>query len=230
MERLRARNALVFYLAWLGGNAIILALSLSDGLREFVPFLIPENLFTLLGLSEVFFILFLWPLFLPGIMSGRAVVSEDQLFSGETAKVSILVLQMLMLFLLVLPLAMICFALSGVPAGTFIKTHILLFASAIYVASFFVLTMHRKRPIGSIYYSIIFAACAGAPLLYFLLREFGDMSVAALSAFSPFWVLADLDATALGMQSWVSASLLYLGAAVTIFVLAAIKARSQRDG
>ncbi|MBI2900741.1 MAG: hypothetical protein HYY17_11205 [Planctomycetes bacterium] len=219
MARVNLQRTIVVYLAWLGFIGTGLVLVLSDIAPVLSAYVRPENLYNFLLYSELFFVLALWPLFIPRILSedreappvtaesGQALDAArgpaDRAAGGGApqsgaapcqGQVHILMLQVVLLFVFVLPLAFICQNISNLGLWTFFKGQLQVAVLACFVAALFSLAADRKWRAAPAYYLGFFLSCAGLPFLYYLVLEFTGAPLGFLGIFSPFWAASRLDA------------------------------------
>lgn len=184
MVRANLQRTILVYLSWLAFVSVGLVAVLADVL-PFVPaYVRPDNLFHFLVEAELFFVLVLWPLFIPKILAEET-----------DAKANILLLQVVVLFVFVLPLAFLCQSISNLDLWTFFKGQLQVAVLASFIAALFTFAAAKKWKIGPAYYLGFFVLSAGLPFLYYLLYEYANASPGFLAAFSPFWAASRLDAT-----------------------------------
>jgi len=139
----------------------------SENYRAFTEI---ENTYRGLIAAELFFVIFVWPLF-----SRRA---------GATGAPALA-----MLLVLSVPLVLIAVSVSNVSAAQVLRTQSLLFAvGAAAVAACKLMRRAGEQP-GRFYY-LAAAALAGAlPLAQFVLLDVAGRGLQWLSCFSPFWAM-----------------------------------------
>ncbi len=220
MVRVNLQRAIVVYLTWLGFIGGALALILSDFAPIISSYVRPENLFHFLLYSELFFILVLWPLFIPKVLQEER---ENPPASARSGEVHILLLQVVFLFVLVLPLAFLCQNISNLGLWTFFKGQLQAAVLASFVAALFALATDRKWRVTPAYYLGLFVSAAGLPFLYYLVLEFAGASLGFLAVLSPFWAASRVEA---GSSALVQS--LIFGAAATGLLLVPAFVRGPR--
>src|SRR5262249_30372937 len=157
----------LLYLTWLGVISSMLILSLADVLPFKVSFVRPDNLFVCMTECQVFFVLLVWPLFIPSI------TREEPDPDPQAGAVHLLLLQISVLLVFALPLALICSNVANVSALTFLRGQALVAALAAFVSVLYAVTMERKWRVGPWYFLGMFLASAGLPFAAYLARDFG---------------------------------------------------------
>lgn len=190
--RIDVPRAIVMYLLWLGLISGSLIVAMSDALPVKVGFLHPDNVFTLLIEAELFFVLVIWPFFVPKLLKP---VTID---TAKTNESHLLVLQVLVLFIVGLPVALLCTSLSDVGAVPFLAGHLLVAAAASFVAALHDLAIERKFAFAPVYFAVAFAIAGLAPFVDFLRwgREGGSGMPGLLTWVSPFWTASRLEGSA----------------------------------
>ncbi len=219
MVRVELQKAVLLYLTWLGIMAAALILVLADVLPFRLSFVRPENLFLCLTECQVFFVVVVWPLFIPSIT--RTDADPD----ARSGQVHLLLLQICVLLIFALPLALICSNVSNVGALTFLKSQALVAALAGFVASVYAFALDRRWRLAPWYFLSAFVIAAALPYLAFLISELGagagpDLSF--LSAVSPFWGAMHLDGSVALIQAAIYGGL-------TLVLLAAASFRRRDD-
>jgi hypothetical protein len=182
MVRANLQRTILVYLSWLAFISVGLVTVLADVL-PFVPsYVRPENLFFFLVHSELFFVLVLWPLFIPKILSEE-----------PDAKANILLLQVVVLFVFVLPLAFLCQSISNLDLWTFFKGQLQVAVLASFVAALFSFAHAKRWAISPAYYLGFFVLSAGLPFVSYLLFDFHGSAAGFLAWVSPFWAASRLD-------------------------------------
>jgi hypothetical protein len=222
----RMRGFMMTFFSWIAFNALVTCVFVG----RVVPgaFVEPGNLFWCLAESELFFILVVWPLFVPALMKalpqlvnaaeGEQPGACSREMSGECP---VLLLQIVFMFVLVLPLALICKTVSGIDAGIFLKSHAVLLAAAAAVVGCFEFGSARKIAVERWYYLVLFLLAAGLPFFYYLALECFGVDASTLARLSPFWAVLELDKPSLfGLGQWVVETVLLGAAAAVLFALA----------
>lgn len=184
MVRANLQRTILVYLSFLAFVGVSLVVVLADVLPFLSAYVGPESLFSFLVHSELFFVLVLWPLFIPKILAEET-----------DPKANILLLQVVVLFVFVLPLAFLCQSISNLDLWTFFKGQLQVAVLASFVASLFTFGAAKQWKIASSYYLGFFLLAAGLPFVYYLVYEFTGKSPTFLAAVSPFWAASRLDAT-----------------------------------
>jgi hypothetical protein len=228
--RVNVPRAIGLYLVWLSFISGVLLLAMGDVLPLRLGFITPENAFTCLIEAELFFVLVIWPFFIPRLLVPRAPGVAPAPASpgvvvptGVSGEGHLLVLQVCVLFVVAMPIAFLCQNLGNVGAREFFTGHLLVATAASFVAALFSLGAERQARLGPWYILGFFVASALLPFLHFLAGAFAGRSLRFLSALSPFWGASLLDeATPL-----VSAGL-FGGAALALFLAMPFLGRAAR--
>jgi hypothetical protein len=174
------------YIAWIGGLCGAIVLMLADVLPFRPAFATPENFFTCMVVLEIFFILLVWPLFVP------AIVREGVPPPALLAHVGLLVL-------FALPLLMIAANVASVGTAGLVRSQLLVAALAVLGAG-----VAARRPSALPWYLLaVFWIAAAHPFWAFLADQLGAKAPAVSVYVSPFWgAVADQTAPA-----WVQTAL-----------------------
>jgi hypothetical protein len=179
VPRLDPQKISALAVAWVGFLGIVTLVTLAQTLPFRLTFVRPETFLTWFVRVELFFAVFLWPFFLPGL------VHEGCGILGSLAALG-------MLAVLAAPLAAAAANLSAAPAGEALSGQILVAAAAAPAAALHELSRRRGwRRAGAWYLLAALFLSAVPPFAHFLLRELagrGDLS--ALAWTSPFWAAA----------------------------------------
>ena len=111
MDRGPLQKAILLYLTWLGVIGGALIVMLGDLLPLSLSFVRADSLFTCFLQSQIFFVVFLWPLFLPVLIRG-----------GESG--TGLLVQVVVLMVFALPLSLLCANISDVSWGRLISARV----------------------------------------------------------------------------------------------------------
>ncbi|MDP6957246.1 MAG: hypothetical protein QF645_00390 [Planctomycetota bacterium] len=112
MSRVSLHETIVLYLSWLAfiTGAMLIALA---GDFPFTSLLItPGDSFQYLLYAQLFFVLVMWPKFIPKILAEDSKRPALQEGSFQTGSVSLLLIQVVVLSVFMLPVAMICLNIS----------------------------------------------------------------------------------------------------------------------
>ncbi|OHB69666.1 MAG: hypothetical protein A2W23_09105 [Planctomycetes bacterium RBG_16_43_13] len=184
------RRVILLYLFYLCFVSAVLWLFLAE-VSSHLPFVTPDNIFHLLMEAQLFFVLIIWPLVIPAVLQNTVynIKGEGQRpsLNAISGRVSVLFLQVLMFFILTLPISLMCTSIANLDWIILAKGSVYVFAIALIVAAVFDIGITRKLNIAPIYYLIIFILSAGVPFLYYLMREFYGRDAIELSVLSPFW-------------------------------------------
>ncbi|MBI2931970.1 MAG: hypothetical protein HYY16_09985 [Planctomycetes bacterium] len=181
-------RAIVLYLLWLGFISAALLCATGNVLPFGLGFISPEDAFTCLIEAELFFVLVIWPFFIPGLL-----VRKVSIPSGVSGHAHLLVLQVCVLFVVALPVAFLCQNLADVGARVFFSGHLLVATAACFVAALFGVGAERKNRVAPWYFLGFFVASAFVPFVHYVAVEFAGQSLRFLAAVSPFWGAAELD-------------------------------------
>jgi hypothetical protein len=166
----------------------------SDLLGGVLPFRIgsvrPEDVFTCLIEAELFFVLVVWPFFIHRLVVPKVEIEAPTGVGGEA---HLLVLQVVVLFVVALPIAFLCQNLANVGAREFFSGHLLVATAACLVAAIFGMGSERHVKTAPWYFLGFFVLSALVPFLQYLALEYGGGSLRYLSVVSPFWGAAQLD-------------------------------------
>lgn len=201
MVRVNLQKAILLYLSWLAVISGALILSLSDILPFKLSFVRPDNLFVCLTECQVFFVLLVWPLFIPSI------TREEPDPDPQAGAVHLLLMQICVLIVFALPLALICSNVANVSALTFLRGQALVAALAAFVSVLYAVTIDRKWRVGPWYFLGMFLVSAGLPFLSFLAGDFGGKDLSSFSLVSPFWGAAHVDGKVSLIQAGIYAGL-----------------------
>jgi hypothetical protein len=166
---------------WLGLHAAVAAgaLGTAGGLR--MPWPAPTGLFAAHACAALFFLLFLWPLLIPA--AARAEAGADSVRG--------LGVQLLLFAALGAPFALLGARVAGTGAGAALRSGAVVAAAAACVVAAFAGGRPATTRAGAAWQLAAWAAAAGAPLAWYLGREWGGADWAWLAALSPFRGAAD---------------------------------------
>jgi hypothetical protein len=181
--RIDVPRAIVMYLLWLGLISGALIIAMADALPIKLGHIRPENAFTLLIEAELFFVVIIWPFFVPRLLKP---VTIDL---AKTTESHLLVLQVLVLFVVALPVALLTTSLADVGAGEFLRGHLLVVVTASFVAAMHELADRRKVAFMPWYLLGAFTVAGLAPFADAL--RGGEPGL--LSALSPFVAAARIE-------------------------------------
>ncbi len=201
--RISVPRAIGLYVVWLSFISVVLLAALGNVLPFQAAFVTPENVFTCLIEAELFFVLVIWPFFVP-----RLLVPKVELPTGVGGEAHLLVLQVCVLFVVAMPIAFLCQNLAQVGAREFFNGHLLVATAACFVAALFGAARERQTRMAPWYFLGFFVLSAMLPFAHYLAVEFAGGSLRFLSAVSPFWGAAQLD----GAMPLVSAGIFGFGA------------------
>jgi|GEM_PF-2603591 len=194
----------------------ILWLFTSEVVQMNLSFIKPENMYICLVEAELFFILIIWPFFITPTLDENYPVPKNKFMHG---KVSILLLQILLFFILVLPYSLICQNISNVDWVILLKGYVNLLAIALLVTAIFWSAFTRKLYIEPWYYFAVIFLSIGLPFLYYIDLEFYDENLLALSVFSPFWGALYIDKNIFLGETWLVQSIIFGTSALIIYTL-----------
>jgi hypothetical protein len=192
------------YLSWIGGLCGGYFVLLGGLLPFPLPFATPANFFASIVELEIFFVLLVWPLFVPSLL--RAGCAPPALL-----------LYVAVLLLFSLPLAMIGANVSSVEAAGLVRSRALVAALAALGAG-----VAARLPSALPWYLLgVFWLSAAHPFWFFLQHQLGARAPAISVYLSPFWGAA-ADETA---PAWVQAG--FFGAAGLILLVLAGKRKAD---
>jgi hypothetical protein len=178
------------HLAWIGGLCGTIILMLADLLPYRLPFATPDKFFAAVLSLEIFFVLLVWPLFVPSLL-------------GEGMPTPMILVEVAVLLLFGLPLVLIAANVTGVDAGSVLRGQALVAALAALGAG----VAARLRPVLPWYFLAVFWLSAAHPFWAFLGDQMGAASPRMSVYLSPFWgAVADTPGPA-----WVQAAVYGLG-------------------
>lgn len=174
------------YLTWIGGLCGAVVLLLGDVLPFALTFATPGAFFLSLVQIEIFFVLLVWPLFVPSLQK-------------DGIRGLFLLASLLVLLLFALPLLLIGANISNAGARDLVRSQAQVFGLAALAAG-----VAAKRPAAMPWYLLcVFLLSTLPPLDLFLNREMGSkVHPSAASWFSPFW-----GAAAGGPAAWFQAGI-----------------------
>ncbi len=170
---------MVVYLIWLGLLSFVLGCVASEvlPLAWFTPSLLP----TVLVEAELAFLLVVWPLLLP------KVLSEANPEGGLLRDVRTVALQIAALAIFALPLGLLCAAAADARAGACLAMQAFPAGIAAGVGMLAAAARRTGRDPRRVYYLALLALSAGIPLAEFVLREVASWRGPSLAACSPFY-------------------------------------------
>jgi len=180
--------------------------------QEYRAFPEIENTYRLLMAAEVFFLVFLWPLYCgtPGAVSAPAL--------GTLLAVSV-------------PLVLIAARVSNVPLYMVARTHLLLLAIAAASAAGCKLILRIGPHARRWYYPIAAGLAGGLPMVQFIMLDMTGGGARWLSCASPLWAmeLALLPPGDVPRAYWPGALLLFAAMAAVLRLLAEAGTRGRED-
>jgi hypothetical protein len=190
------------WLAWIGGLCGAIVLLLADLLPFRLPFATPENFFACIVELEIFFVLLVWPLFVPSLLR-------------EGFEAPLLLVHVGVLILFALPLVLIGANVASVGASGLARSQALVAALAALGAG----VAARLRPALPWYLLAVFWVSAAHPFWFFLQHQLGAKAPAVSVYLSPFWGVVAAEAA----PAWVQTGL-YGVAGLVLLTLARRKA------
>lgn len=192
------------YLAWIGGLCGAVVLMLADILPFPLPFATPDRFFLCVVELEIFFILLLWPLFVPSLLRDKVAGPQVLAYAG-------------VLLVLALPLVLIAANVSSMDAAGLVRSQAHVAALAALGAG-----VAAKLPAALPWYLLaVFWISAAHPFWAFLDHQLGAKSPAVSVYVSPFWAAAAGQAA----PAWVQTGL-YGVVGVVLLVLSRRKAEA----
>ncbi|HVE40761.1 MAG TPA: hypothetical protein VNM14_12785 [Planctomycetota bacterium] len=184
------QKSAALHLAWIGGLCGAVILMLADFLPYRLPFAGPDGFFAAVLSLELFFVLLVWPLFVPSLLR-------------EGIPAPMVLIEVAVLLLFGLPLVLIAANVTGVDAGSVLRGQVLVAALAALGAG----VAARFRPALPWYYLAAFWLSAAHPFWAFLGDQMGAASPRISVYLSPFWGAVARDAS----PAWVQAAVYGLG-------------------
>jgi hypothetical protein len=163
------QKSVALHLAWISGLCGAIILMLADLLPVRLPFATPDKFFAAVIELEIFFVLLVWPLFVPGLLR-------------EQTPPPLLLVQAGVLLLFGLPLVLIAANVTGVDAMSLLRSQALVAALAALGAG-----VARFRSALPWYYLAVFWISAAHPFWAFLADQMGAPSPRMSVYVSPFW-------------------------------------------
>ena len=191
------------YLSWIGGLCAGIVVLLGNVLPFPLPFATPANFFSSIVELEIFFVLLVWPFFVPSLLRGGCAAP-------------MLLLYVAALLLLSLPLAMIAANVSSVEAAGLVRSQAHVAALAALGAGF------AARLPGALpaYLLGVFWLAAAHPFWFFLQNQLGAKAPAVSVYVSPFWGAVAAE----GTPAWVQTAVFGVGGLVLLALAAKRKA------
>jgi hypothetical protein len=218
--RVNVPRAIGLYLVWLSFISGVLLLALGDVVPMRLAFITPESAFTCLIEAELFFVLVIWPFFIPKLLVPRAPMPSIP--TGVGGEGHLLALQICVLFVVAMPVGFLCQNLANVSAREFAIGHLLVATAAGFVAALWWAGSERGVRMAPWYFLGFFVASAMLPFVHYLAIEHAGASLGFLSAVSPFWAAAEL-----GSGTPIVASVLFGTVALALFMAAPFLRRPQ---
>jgi hypothetical protein len=192
----RARAARWGAAGWLGVNAAVPAVGLWTSGVAGAGWPPPASLFSAYAAAVLFYLLFLWPLWIPSALRAEAA-------GGAGARPGLTLAGHLVFFAaLGAPFGLLCARLADAGPGAAWRSVAVLAAAAACVAAAFARGADRPRR-DVLYQAAAWTLCAAAPLLYYLGREWGGSDWRWLAAVSPFRGAADPGAATAWGPLWI---------------------------
>ena len=186
--KLNVPGTLVLYLAWMGLTCGVLLAGIGGLLPFGLGALGPDAAFLGLIEAELFFVMVVWPFFMPRLILPEALAASRKV--GPGGESHLLFLQVIVMLVVALPLALVSRNLAEIETGVFIRAHLLVAA----IAGFVTVLLNRPSAarLRPWYFLGFFAVSALVPLAAFLGGELGPGGMNFLAAISPFWAAAQL--------------------------------------
>jgi hypothetical protein len=210
--RIHVPRTIALFLVWLGFISSAMLAAMGDLLPFGLGSMRPESAFTCLIEAELFFVLAIWPFFIP-----RVVVPRVEVPPGVSGEGHLLMLQVCVMFVVAMPLAFLSQNLASIGAREFFVGHLLVATAAAFVAAVFGTGPERPSRVTPWYFLGFFVLSGLVPFAHYLSLEYSGTSLAALSAVSPFWSASELDRAAPLVASaifGVGALAIFLGSAM----------------
>ena len=187
MTREQIQKSILLYLYFLVFLTLAIIVAVTDSLPFRLAFVTPENLFLCLMEAELFFVLVIWPLFIPSLLQAP----EPEPSRADAGRAHVPVLQVGALFLFALPLALVCEGVSNSGISTFFRSNLQVVALGVFVAALFNLAHHLGLRIAPWYFACLFLVSAAVPYAAFLLLEHGAGGASFARFLCPFWAVLD---------------------------------------
>lgn len=173
---------MVTYLTWMACLTLGLILAMTGGIPLKLALLEASNLNILLVQVEIFFLLLVWPLFIPA-MAGHLERRRD--------RCAHLLGHALVLLLLSFPLALVTHFVARTDAPTLLAGRVLAAAAALFVVGVFGLGPAGNERLSRGYFLTALVTTGLLPYASFVMTRATDTGV--LTWFSPLWSAAQLN-------------------------------------
>ncbi|MBI4564030.1 MAG: hypothetical protein HY716_04970 [Planctomycetes bacterium] len=211
--RLSVSRALALHLLWTAFTCGALLIAIGGVLPFRLGAIDPPGAFSCLVESEIFFILVVWPFFIPRL----CVAAKDDEPMRTLGETPLLLSQVAVMFVVALPAALLSRNLADVGTLRFFFGLLLVGVLACFTAAVFLILGPRRAT--SSYFLGFFVCSALLPFCHYLSGEFaGGPSLAFLAALSPFWSAAQLRPGA--PLSWAPAATCAIYGALALLLLA----------
>ena len=184
----KIRQAMVTYLVWMAFLSLGLILAMTRSIPLRLAILEPANLNILLVQTEVFFLLLVWPLFIPGMVGH---------LEGRRERSLNLLCHSLILLLLSFPLALMTHLVARTDFQVLLAGRALAVAAALFVTGIFGLAAVRPERVIRWYLLGALVLTGALPYTSFIMNEAaGPPSISVLTWFSPMWSASQLNIAA----------------------------------
>lgn len=191
--RIDVPRAVVMYLLWLGIISGALLVGLTDALPVSLGIVSPETAFTLLIQAELFFVLVIWPFFVPRLLLPKVTIDTSKL-RGIGGEAHVLMAQIGVLIVVALPVALLCSSMADSSPSALAIGHLLVAVAAAFVAALFDVASQRGWRIAPWYAAGLMGVSGLLPLVNHLAEAHGGVAgLRWTAALSPFWAAANLD-------------------------------------
>lgn len=189
---------IVGYLVWLSMSAFVLICALVPGFPLPASFLNAENAFFILVETQIFFLLFLWPLFMlspidHGIV-GQKSSSEANMTSPETrtgtvspSRLMLPVFHLLFLIIVALPIIWMSQEVANMEFGATLRFIVVFGMLGLIVSGMSMLGSRAAKPVLGVYLALAFFISVCLPFIHYLTLEFMGFDLSLAARFSPFW-------------------------------------------
>ncbi len=178
------------------------------------------GLFAAHAAVSLFFLVFLWPLLIPAVVRAEGGSAGGRAMAGP----------LLLFAALGAPFALLGARLSGTGGGEAARSVAILIAVAACASAAFAGRRAGLPRVGVLYQMGAWAACAGAPFLYYLGREWGGADWAWLAAVSPFRGVVDPTAATGWGPLWAVQAAAYGALAAVLAGTARVRGRAVAGG
>lgn len=176
------RRAIVTYLSWMALLTLGLVLAITSSIPLKLEVLEPRNLNILLVQTEMFFLLLVWPLFIPEMVGA---------LTGHRDRCLNLMCHALILLILSLPLSLVTQFIAGSAVDVLLAGRAMTVAAALFVVGVFSMGPVRRESFSRNYFLALLVLTGALPYAAFVMDRADQAG--PLTWFSPMWSAAHLN-------------------------------------